>query len=342
MATATTRGGSSTLGGGPYADVAAEFLALAVDAARPDGGRVGLLLPQSILSSRDAGPVRAHVDGVAEMCWSWWSPARWFDADVRVCGLGFERRDGRRPTPTPWSTVVTGPAGVPTSPSLQTAGVLGDHALLNANFRDEYYGMVPAVSDDADGPPLVTTGLIDPGVCHWGDRPVRFAKRTFRAPRVDLRCLDARMQAWAQRKLVPKVLAASQTRRVEAVADPQGAWLPGVPVTAVVPSGAMSVWELAAVLTSPVASLHAWESAGGTGLSATTVRIGPALLAGVPWPRGRFDGAVAALRRGDVTRCGEEVMRAFGVAAGDADELVTWWAEGLPVGDAARSAAPPP
>jgi type I restriction-modification system DNA methylase subunit len=48
-------------GGGPYADAAAEFLALAMRLARP-GGRVGLVLPQSLLSTRDAAAIRAAVD----------------------------------------------------------------------------------------------------------------------------------------------------------------------------------------------------------------------------------------------------------------------------------------
>ena len=43
-------------------------------------------------------------------------------------------------------------------------------------------------------------------------------------------------QRWAQRKLVPKVLVANQTRLIEAVADPDGAWLPGVPVNTVTPT----------------------------------------------------------------------------------------------------------
>ena len=61
LAAATTRGGSSRHGGGPYADAAVEFLALAHRLARPDGGRIGLVLPQSILASRDAAPVRADA-----------------------------------------------------------------------------------------------------------------------------------------------------------------------------------------------------------------------------------------------------------------------------------------
>ena len=90
MAAATTRGGASRHGGGPYADAAVEFLALAVRLARPDGGRVGLVLPQSIVGARDAGPVRAEVERMADLTWSWWAPRqRHFDAAVNVCALGF-------------------------------------------------------------------------------------------------------------------------------------------------------------------------------------------------------------------------------------------------------------
>ena len=85
LAAATTRGGASRRGGGPYADVAAEFLDLAVALAKPGGGRIGVILPQSILGSRDAGPVRAHVEQLAEPIWSWWSPRQQFDAAVFVC-----------------------------------------------------------------------------------------------------------------------------------------------------------------------------------------------------------------------------------------------------------------
>ena len=245
MSASTTRGGASRHGGGPYADAAAEFLALAIRLAEPGDGRVGLVLPQSILASRDAGPVRAHATASASMNWSWWSPHQLFDAQVLVCALGFRIEQGCAcrgahaatvGADATWSHVVTGELGVPQLPALATDGTVGDRARCSLNFRDEYYGLIPAVSDDGDGPPLVTSGLIDPGRCHWGERPVRFAKREFLAPRVDVGRLDAPMRAWARRKLVPKVLVANQTRIVEAVADPCGAWLPGVPVSSLVPT----------------------------------------------------------------------------------------------------------
>ena len=127
---------------------------------------------------------------------------------------------------------------MPPVPVVQPAGALGDHVRLSANFRDQYYGLVPAVIDGGTGPPLVTSGLVDPGRCHWGLRPVTFAKRRFEHPTVELGVLDPAMRRWADALLVPKVVVANQTRVIEAVADPAGAWIPGVPLIAAVRSAA--------------------------------------------------------------------------------------------------------
>ncbi len=333
MATDTTRGGSSRHGGGPYAGAAVEFLALSVALAKADGGRVGLVLPQSLLGARDAAPVRARVAELADLTWSWWEPGqRHFDAAVNVCMLGLQRPSTGATTISTWTRVVTDRIGVPAVHlgSLATEGAVGDRAELNVNFRDEYYALVPAVSDDADGPPLVTSGLIDPGRCHWGTRSVRFAKRDFANPRVDLSKLDGRFPAWAVRKLVPKVLIANQTRVIEAVADPEGAWLPGVPVTTATPLGDASLWEIAALLTSPIASIAAWQHGAGTGLSTTSVRVGPGVLAAVPWPALDLGAAVDRLRRGDVPACGLAVCNAFRLAPDQTASAMEWWMERLP------------
>jgi SAM-dependent methyltransferase len=345
MAAATTRGGSSRLGGGPYANSAAEFLALSVRLADPAGSAIGLVLPQSILASRDAAPVRDEVDRSALHTWSWWKADQrgLFDAAVNVCALGF-RRPATGGDAFAWTRVVTTALGVPhlDVPALRTAGSIGDRADANANFRDEYYALVGAVDDDADGPPLVTSGLVDPGRSLWGTRPVKFAKRTYQHPRVDLSKLDGRFAEWARRKLVPKVLVANQTGIVEAVADPDGAWLPGVPVTTLTPppgpEAVRTVYEIAAVLTSPIASAWCWHTGGGTGMSTTAVRLTPSVLSAVPWPAGDLAPAVAALRSGDVVGCGASVMAAFGVGAAPdrtapgsmGPELMNWWSGALP------------
>ena len=68
MAAATTRGGSSSRGGGPYADAAVEFVALAAELVS-DSGRVAFVLPQSVLSARDAGMTRSAIDARADIAW---------------------------------------------------------------------------------------------------------------------------------------------------------------------------------------------------------------------------------------------------------------------------------
>lgn len=339
MAERTSRGGSSRFGGGPYADTAAEFLALA-GLITAEGGRIAMILPQSMLASRHAAPIRADIDRSHDRLWSWWSPEQWFDATVLVCAIGLARRrriarateSVARPETNDhaWSSIITTALGVPEVGHLEIDGTLGERCWLNANFRDEYYGLVPAVTDTGDGPPLVTVGLIDPGICYWGERPVRFNRRRFEAPRVAIDRLDDQMRAWAARKLAPKVLVANQTRIIEAVADVAGAWLPGVPITTAVPDrhdpGAPSVAEIEAMLTSPVASALVWHQAAGTGLSARAIRLGPDRLAALPWPAGPLDEAVEALAAGDLVACGTAVLRAYGLDP--SDPLRAWW-EGL-------------
>lgn len=338
LAAATARGGASPLGGGPYADAAAEFLALAVRLTAP-GGRIGLVLPQSILASRDAGPVRELVDRSATRRWSWWSPRRLFDAEVLVCALVFERRPAPMDEPSaPWTDVVTDALGVPPLPPLDTDGTLGERALITANFRDQYYGLVGAVREQEAGvrngdhvagsPPLITSGAIDPARCRWGERPVRFAGRSYTRPRVALDALTPKLRRWADGLLVPKVLVANQTTVIEAVADPAGAWLPAVPVITLRPPDAGLVPAIAAVLTSPVASCWAWHQAAGTGLAARSLRLGPRWLARLPWPAGDLADAIAAFVAGDVLGCGRAVQRAYGRP--DDDALTSWWTDAQP------------
>jgi hypothetical protein len=142
------------------------------------------------------------------------------------------------------------------------------------------------------------------------------------------------MRRWADQLLVPKVLLANQTRVIEAVVDEAGRWLPGVPAVTARPTETARPWDVAAVLTSPVASRWAWQRAAGTGLSSNALRLGPRWLAELPWPAGPLAASVAALRAGDVAACGRAVTVAYGLApeAPDTAALSAWWQAGLPGG----------
>lgn len=289
LSSSTTRGGSSRFGGGPYADAAAEFLALAIRLCRP-GGRVGLVLPQSLLSTRDAAAIRDAVDARASLRWMWWSNTQMFDAKVRVWAgvweVGGAQGDVRRaygpnfselppkPRPSTWAALLTD-----ASPIAHDGPVLGDIASFAVDFREQYYGLVGAVADNIEGPPLITSGLIEPGRCLWGERHVRFAKQRFEAPRVAIDHLSPKLQRWAASRLVPKILIANQTKVIEAVDDACGDWLPSVPVITCVANDREVVLR---VLASAAANEWVHHHAAGSGLGAGTVRLNPRLLAGIP------------------------------------------------------------
>jgi len=339
LAAVTNRGGRSRWGGGPYADTAALFLALAVQAAGPEGGRVGLVLPHSVLSTRDTVPIRAGVLTAARLDSLWWAGEPVFDADVFTCIATFVRGepqgmvrrfhgadvvsvaavDGRdlmtRPT---WGHLVADLVGVPPV-ALAGDRTLTDLATATADFRDQYYGLAPHVSDDAAGPPLVTSGALDAGRSAWGERPITFARRRFAAPRVDLDALAVPLRTWADRRLVPKVLVATQTPVIEAAVDADGAWLPSVPVITVVPRAPDDLWRVGAVLTAPAASAWAAATYLGAALSATAIKLSASQVLTLPLPVRPWDDAAEALAAGDVDGCARRMDVAYGT------DLYDWW-----------------
>jgi hypothetical protein len=250
---------------------------------------------------------------------------------------------GAAPSPGPadrsWSALLADGAAVPRR-RLGSAGVVGDLAVATADFRDHFYGLAPhvvdraEVDDEAAWPPLVTSGLIDPLACRWGRCDARFNKVTYRHPRVDRRALPPALRAWADARLVAKVLVAAQTRVPEAVADPDGRLLPSVPVITVLPRGddPDDLWRLAAVLAAPAVALEAVRRHAGSGLNARALRLRAADVAALPLPahRAAWDEAADAVRAGAAAPAVAGAMgRAYGL--GDDPELVAWWGAHLPV-----------
>ena len=236
---------------------------------------------------------------------------------------------------------------------------MADIATATAGFRDQFYGVVPFVSEAVTGsdPPagmrggsvqLVTAGLIDPMRCRWGSAPTRFAGRRWAAPVVELGLLgaaDPGLARWARQRLVPKVLLATQTRVLEPAVDTEGSWWPSVPTISVVPrSGTVpDLWPIAAVLASPAVSVWAMSRSAGTALSRHAIKLSARQVLEIPLPtddRAWSTGARLAARAHHAARIGDagawrsaltSLGAAMTTAYSSSDEVLAWWLERLPV-----------
>ena len=277
---------------GAYTDTSALFLQRSLGLVR-DGGVVALVQPLSVLSAREAAPVREAVAavGAVEDLWVGDRPA-FHGTRVHTC-VPVVRVGAPSVHGADWGLLAAPAFGIPRVELPVHTGTLGDLATCTADFRDQYYGLVPHVRDTAgrtlttDEAPLVTSGLIDPAECRWGSASTRFARQGYAAPAVDVAGLgaaDERLGRWAAARLAPKVLVAGQGRVIEAAADVEGRWLPSVPVVSVVPHDPADVARALAVLLAPPVAAHAAARYLGAGLAPGSVKVSARQAAALPLP----------------------------------------------------------
>lgn len=352
---------------GAYVDTAVLFLLVGLELAAR-GGRIAMVQPQSTVAARDAGPVRAELARRARLVELWAPKDRLFAARVNVCVPVLEVGEGD--ARSDWSAEVAAARGVPrvalasAGVGRQVHALLGDRARLLASFRDHYYGLVPHVSEGldtglgaarglgarrADGSggdearpaglglaggsaahPLVTTGLVGIGHCSWGAQRVRFAKRWWDRPVVDVEAVRAgsrRLDGWLGAVLAPKLVVASQTKVLEAAADVDGCWVPSTPTISVVPDDPEDLGRLLAAVCSPPASAWVARQAAGTALSVDTIRVTRALLEALPLPSNprAWDEAAAALAAGDLDAYATAATAMYGLSRTAAREVLEWW-----------------
>lgn len=312
----------------PYVDTAALFLLVGAELAR-DGGRVALVQPLSTIGSRDAGAVRQALARRARLVDLWAPDERLFDAVVHVCVPVLETSAGGE---ADWVGRLAAARGVP-AVDLDPTRTLADVADVVAGFRSEYYELVGHVREAVGEPtaPLVTCGLIGLGTTAWGATPARFAKQRWQRPEVDVdsvRPASPRTARWLDRIQRPKVVVASQTRVIEAVADHGGTWVPSTPAISVVPADSADVDRVAAVLCAPPVAAWALRRAVGTGLSPDAIRVSAGLLADVPLPADgeAWADATALLAAGDVERYGVVATAMYGLPVERAAAVERWWA----------------
>lgn len=351
---------------GGYADTAAVFLALALRLTR-EGGAFGMIAPESILATRDARPLRTLLAENASLAWIWRSVDNVFEAGVQVCApvfarsapagsLRIERTSGAsvdriepievddlaaRPT---WSSLFADARGIPPF-ELVSAGTLADWCTATADFRDQYYGLIPHVRE-AEAQPLahqrrlVTVGLVDPARLLWGTRATRFAKTAYQRPVVDLTSLaaDESLAAWAQARLVPKLLLSTQTRVLEVLADPDGVLVPSIPTITIACAGE-DLWRVGAALSSPVLTAWALRHFAGAALGTDAIKLSAKQVLALPAPApGRaWDRGAEAYRAACSATSGEAWASALGAlgihmceAYGVGTDLLEWWTDRLP------------
>jgi hypothetical protein len=291
-----------------YADSAAAFWLLSVTLLC-EGGRCAMVLPRSILSARDAAPVRARVLEIASLDAIWFDDAPMFDASVRVCApmiragarcARVARCAGEHFRPIPscappreagWSRLLPDASGVPDVSPVGRS--LGEVAIATADFRDQYYGLEGFIIEDADArarcsgdevercfPRLITSGLIERDACVWGERPTRILKRTWRAPRLDRARMEREtaLGPWLRARLVPKVLLATQTRVLEPLLDVRGELVPCVPVITITPKPDdprpdRTLGLIHRSLLSPIATAFAAREYAGAALSPGAIKL---------------------------------------------------------------------
>lgn len=348
---------------GAYADSAALHLAIGAELLAP-GGVAAQVQPVSTLSARDAAPIRAWISERCSMPVLWTSDEHHFDAAVLVCvpvlargGVGAVTRvysdtsviDVTQPVGDSWAQLSAFAAGVPDvdghkggpAPDAERLSTL---ATATAGFRDEFYALSAAIDpeDRAESPLLISTGMIDPFSCRWGTGAFRIAGERRERPRVELEALERAspgVAQWARRRLRPKVLVATQTKVIEAIADPDGAMIPLTPVLSVEPHSEDDLWRVAAALSAPpsVARLAALQ--WGSGRSAQSLRIPARLLIELPLPSGRDEwervAAMLAEARsegahdpGFLIDFGRRMTVAYGLAPDH--PVLDWWLRRLP------------
>jgi hypothetical protein len=141
---------------------------------------------------------------------------------------------------------------------------------------------------------------------------------------------------WVDRLRRPKVLVATQTRVVEAVADPDGDLVPVTPVIAVVPNDPGDVWRVAAALTAPPVAALVQRRLAGTGLSPGSVRLTASIVADLPLPRRPERIGAAPSGPIDWPALGERLCHAYEV---DPRDVLQWWLSEGPIRIDAREGA---
>jgi predicted RNA methylase len=204
------------------------------------GGKVGMILPRASLNSRSLADLRANLPPhlrpnliVAPEDSSFFPGAQVF-----ICALvlGSDRqcrvatsihlddlRLSRCQTNNWWEAVQRSASVAKVTAAAST--VESEFEVHASMTTADAYDVRASVVDCAlgAGQKLVTTGLIDPGVCKWGREECRYLGRDYRCPRVVLsKAATDSLKRRLERSKRPKILVAGLSKRIECFVDAGG------------------------------------------------------------------------------------------------------------------------
>jgi hypothetical protein len=120
-----------------------------------------------------------------------------------------------------WRAIHQRPSDASSGDTTSIGDLFEVHASMTAG---EAYSLLPFVEEGDDQSTLrfVTTGLIDPGVCHWGRKTCRYLGKRFERPTFATDSLPEQLLRRVKRMQRPKLLVAGLSTRVEVFLDEEG------------------------------------------------------------------------------------------------------------------------
>ncbi len=290
---------------GGTADLAYYFLARAHEFARPDGA-VGFVLPRAFLSTRSSLLLRQRLrqERPPALIFAPSDPFLFPGANIFVCAIvlrqtktclaGVDRLESITINSDNWWSDLAG-----SSISIDTSTPrIADHfeifASMTAGMAYDLCGFVIEATEQDLAIPLseqykrlVTTGLIEPGRCDWGQKKCRYLKLSFDRPIILLSHHDAPRTIRERLKRVdrPKILVAGLSLRVEAFLDETGIYTGAVSTYTIIDrdDNIEQLRRLADYLNSDEATHRLQAELGATALGGGRITLTKAFLAGLPW-----------------------------------------------------------
>jgi hypothetical protein len=162
---------------------------------------------------------------------------------------------------------------------------------------------------------------------------------------------DGTLGPWIDKRRVPKVVMATQTRVLEVIVDEPGRFVASIPLITITPSDTSRLWHLAAALASPVICALALRKFAGAALNADAIKLSAkqVLQLPLPVPSPAWDAAAEHFRAATAATDGSArlvslqamagaTVDAFQVPPEHREHLLTWWWTRL-TGDVSREDA---